>query len=64
VSDGDGQTPQEEAADWATWLDRFEDHIWPVFDRRGYSRDTAATIYFRSLPHAPFAEDGEEENEY
>jgi hypothetical protein len=62
---GDGQTPQEEAADWATWLDRFEEHVLPVFGRRGYSKDTAASIYFRSLPHVPFYDecDDHEEND-
>jgi predicted phage-related endonuclease len=58
----DAQTPQEEAADWATWLDRFEDVVWPVFERRGYSKETAATIYFRIYPHAPVV-DGDDADE-
>lgn len=44
------QTPQEEAADWAAWLDRFERHIWPVFEVRGYTRDAAAIVYFTRIP--------------
>lgn len=39
---------RDEAADWGTWLDRFERIIWPTFQSRGYSRDTAALIYFNS----------------
>jgi hypothetical protein len=58
---GDGQTPQEDAADWANWLDQFDRHVWPVFWRRGYAKDTAAMIYFRSLPYAPF--EGEVEDD-
>ena len=40
----------DEAADWAAWLDRFELEIWPVFEKRGYQRATAAVIYFTRLP--------------
>lgn len=40
----------DEAADWAAWLDRFEREIWPVFQKRGYSKGCAATIYFTRLP--------------
>lgn len=50
------QTPQEEAADWASWLDRFKAHIWPVFQKRGISLDTAASIYFSTAIYE--AEDG------
>jgi hypothetical protein len=61
---GDGQTPQEEAADWATWLDRFEEHVWPVFHRRGYSKDVAMMTYFRIFPHVPFDDEDEDEQPY
>ncbi len=57
----DEQTPQEQAADWADWLDRFHQYIWPVFQRRGYSKDTAASIYFRSLPYTPILDEGDED---
>lgn len=40
----------DEAADWGAWLDLFERDIWPVFERRGYSKEVAATIYFTRIP--------------
>jgi hypothetical protein len=43
------QTPAEERADWAAWLDRFEREILGVFTARGYSRDAAAIIYFTGI---------------
>ncbi len=55
------RTPQEEGADWAMWLDRFEQHIWPVFQRRGFSKDAAATIYFTRIPDAADITDEDEE---
>lgn len=58
------QTPQEEAADWADWLDRFEQHVLPVFERRGYSKEAAALMYFRSLPYTPVVDDGDDEREF
>lgn len=59
----DDQTPQEEAADWGEWLDRFDRHIWPVFRNRGYSKDTAALIYFTKLPGSADVEDEDEDDE-
>lgn len=59
--DGDGQTPQEEAADWANWLDRFEQYVWPVFQRRGYGKDAAMMAYFRIYPHAPVDDEQDDE---
>lgn len=65
MSQYDGQTPQEEAADWANWLDRFEQYVWPVFERRGYDKDIAMATYFRIFPHMPVkSDDDDEEQEY
>lgn len=50
-----------EAADWAAWLDRFEQEIWPAFESRGYSRETAALIYFTRLPDSADTIDVENE---
>ena len=55
--DHDYATPQEEAADWAVWLDKFDRDIWPVFQRRGYSKDAAMMTYFRMYPYTPVDDD-------
>jgi hypothetical protein len=55
--------PDSEAADWGAWLDRFEREVWPVFERRGYSKETAALIYFTRIPDAPPTLDDEEDEE-
>lgn len=39
----------EEAANLATALDRFEEKFWPLYERRGYSRDTALLSYSLGL---------------
>lgn len=60
----DEQTPQDESADWAAWLDRFERYIWPVFANRGYKRDTAALIYFTRIPFSPDVVDEEDDDTF
>jgi hypothetical protein len=47
--------------DWASWLDKFERDVWPIFERRGYSRDTAALIYFTKYPDTAETIDDDEE---
>lgn len=54
----------QEAADWGAWLDRFEAEIWPAFERRGYTREVAAVIYFTRLPDsAPTVDEDEADEE-
>lgn len=54
---------KQEAADWAAWLDRFEFEVFPVFEARGYTRDTAALIYFTRFPDAPDTADEEDDDD-
>lgn len=31
---------------WVTYLAHFDEHVWPLFRERGFSRDTALTTWF------------------
>ena len=37
--------------------------IWPIFERRGYSKDTAALIYFTRIPDGPETVDEGDEDD-
>lgn len=31
---------------WTKALNEFEESIWPIFERKGYSKDTALTVWW------------------
>lgn len=37
---------------WASWLDRFERFMYPVFEARGYSRDAALAAFLLNLQYS------------
>lgn len=48
---------------WEGWLDNFEKEIYPVFYRRGYSKNTALQVYALACDPTTI-EDEQEDDEW